>query len=599
MINKIIIQGFIALFFLPACISAQVKKDFTPCGYAGRVEKITELKQVKQKKKKAFNDEDEDEDEKGMTELQLKKAVENELKKTNPFPVNNKVIMAGDHQRRTDGTASVQDAGICLQFPGSQPNLAGFSYPADVTLAAGFEHLVQMTNNTVTMYTKDGNLVYNNSLSGFLSPLGSNSYFDPKVLYDHFSNRWIAVTPYNSRSSTSGIAIAISSTYDPTGAWAFYWIKADPNSNEWFDYPSVGFTTDKIVFSGNMFFNSGGNTESRTYVMDKAAYYNGTPPSSITTFAIPVSDAQRNVYPSINFDNNATSYCIEQSVGSGRNSLYTVTGSGSAPSWSYVGEIDFSSMGFINGTVDAPQKDTSALLDMGDSRVLASVLRNGYLYFTNSIANNAPQQTGVDVGFINLSNLSDGYKLRWLTSPEYFGYPNITVNKNGEIIGSVGRFSATSYATSGFIYWQPATQVNYINTVKNGLGHVALRDNLGRNRWGDYSGTGLDPSDELSVWVSSDYAIANNGGPGAYNTSIAKICPPCAAQLNINTAITAGQLKKFAAADITANSSIASGSLVKIQASNSVTLSDGFNATAGSNAKIYIAPCEAEILLNQ
>jgi hypothetical protein len=597
MINKNMLCCIVLFFCFAVNAMGQVKKGVTVCTYAGSIQKFADLKKVPQQRKgKAHNEEEEKSE---VKEQKMKMAIANELTKKNSFPVNNKAMLAESQQQRPGNVQSTLDAGLCLQFTGSLMPIPNYFFPADVSLAAGFEHLVQMTNNHVAIFSKTGTQISSNSLNGFWSPLNVTNAFDPKIVYDHFANRWIAITPYNARTANSAIGVAVSQNHDPTGGWSYYFVKADPNSNEWFDYPSVGFTTDKIVFSGNMLFNTGNNTESKTYVLDKAAFYNGTPPSSINTFAISISDAVRNVHPSINFDNNATSYCIEQSVGSGKNSLYTIIGSASAPIWTYMGEIDFSSMGFMSGVADAPQRDTSALLDMGDSKVLGCILRNGHLYFTNPVSNNSPLQTGVDVAYINASSLTGGFKLRWMSSPEYFGYPNITVNKNGEVLGSVGRFSATTYASSGYIYWNPGTQVNYIGTVKNGEGHVAARDSRGRNRWGDYSGASLDPSDEESAWISSDYGRVNNGGVGAYNTSIAKICPPCPDIRTITTSVANGQLKKFTGNNITANSTLANGSIVKMQAANSVTLTPGFVAESGVNAKIFIAPCEAEVLINQ
>ncbi|TAK55927.1 MAG: T9SS type A sorting domain-containing protein, partial [Bacteroidetes bacterium] len=58
--------------------------------------------------------------------------------------------------------------------------------------------------------------------------------------------------------------------------------------------------------------------------------------------------------------------------------------------------------------------------------------------------------------------------------------------------------------------------------VKAGEGHYEIVGN-GRNRWGDYSGASLDPSDSLSVWVNGEYSTS--GGNWATWVGQIKLSP--------------------------------------------------------------------------
>lgn len=43
------------------------------------------------------------------------------------------------------------------------------------------------------------------------------------------------------------------------------------------------------------------------------------------------------------------------------------------------------------------------------------------------------------------------------------------------------------------------------------------------NRWGDYSGAGIDPSDQTKVWVAGEYAPKNRTGKSEWGTWIAEV----------------------------------------------------------------------------
>lgn len=580
------------LFFTTFTAAGQIRKETTTASVVGAVSSFEVLKQapiIRQVRRPNPNSQP-----KMYNAQKNKQAIQNELQKSSD-PANNQY----QNGHATPSPDQTQAITISPQFDGTGfPTGIGLT-PADVTLAAGFEHVMQMTNNFVTIYDKNGTEISRVTLNQFHAPLQDSTFFDPKIMYDHFSNRWIAITPFQSFSINSSIAVVVSQTSDPTGGWYFYRIKADGNSNEWFDYPSVGFTTDKIVFSGNMLFNTGNNTGSRTYALDKSLVYSGTIQPTVTAFNIDFTDATRNVHPSVNYDATGDSYCIEQSVGSGNYSLYKLTGSGQNPSWNYQGELNFQFMQFENAAADAPQKDTTALLDMDGSKILSNVLRNGKLYFTNPVSQASPSLTGVDVAYIDAETRTNGSKKRWETWPDFYGYSNVTVNRFNEIIGAVGSFASTRFPSAAYIYWNTNANTDFINIFKLGEGFVANRDNRGRNRWGDYFGTWLDPADEESVWISASYGAFRTVGTGLYKTSIARVCVGCENTRVVNTPVTSGMMKKFIGTTVEASAGISSGATVKLQGANAVILQPGFLAEQGSHTKIYTAPCTAEIPISQ
>jgi hypothetical protein len=108
------------------------------------------------------------------------------------------------------------------------------------------------------------------------------STFDPKVVFDPFTRRFTFVTCGNGERADSCILVAVSETEDATGNWHFGRIDPDAQIRRrkaWFDYPSLGFTEDKITVSLNLFAVSDNAFKSvAIFAIDKASLLN--PPSS-------------------------------------------------------------------------------------------------------------------------------------------------------------------------------------------------------------------------------------------------------------------------------------------------------------------------------
>jgi len=71
--------------------------------------------------------------------------------------------------------------------------------------AAGPDHLMTMLNTEVRIQDKQGNIVSTVSLETFWTSgtgLNSDFVFDPRLIFDPLSNRWIATAVADSRSST-------------------------------------------------------------------------------------------------------------------------------------------------------------------------------------------------------------------------------------------------------------------------------------------------------------------------------------------------------------------------------------------------------------
>ncbi len=133
--------------------------------------------------------------------------------------------------------------------------------PPDNTCAVGPDHVMLAVNTDLAVYNKNGTLRFRwpNMTTLFRPVLPSNAgLFDPRVAYDHYARRWIVVI--SARRDTpagSWLMVGVSQGADPGGAWWIWALDAMADgstpTNNWADYPMLGFDTQAIYIVSNMF----------------------------------------------------------------------------------------------------------------------------------------------------------------------------------------------------------------------------------------------------------------------------------------------------------------------------------------------------------
>ncbi len=135
-----------------------------------------------------------------------------------------------------------------------------FGFPTDSSGAAGLDRLVAVVNNMIEARNKAGGLIFRDSLKDFFAPLMPlTRTFDPKVIYDHYEDRFVVVTLERvdgegnpDAGNISSILLAVSKTSSPGTATAADWHYTAIDSktsigglDHWADYP--GFEADERV----------------------------------------------------------------------------------------------------------------------------------------------------------------------------------------------------------------------------------------------------------------------------------------------------------------------------------------------------------------
>ncbi len=487
----------------------------------------------------------------------------------------------------------------CKDFEGLNEILAG-SAPPDVSMAVGIDHMVMAINTGILITNKNTGYIDSISNVDFWGTLGLSDFFDPKIMYDHTSNRWIMAIVANRRSASSSICLAVSETADPSANWYLYFADADGTDTYWFDYPSMGFSSDKIVISGNLFASSDdANGPVRTYIFNKIDLYNGI----ISAYINAIDNSSIfTLLPATQFDGGADVFCItQQDGGTGKLSKYIISGTAASATIGAAATVDYS-VAWSSPPGDLlPQTGTAVKINGGSSRILSFVIRNniGYVAFNGAYPSNAPTYMGATFcSFNNITNAAGDIAVftdpagSWMTA-----FPNLIVTSNGSILISFSYFSTGGYGSAAAGIWNPTDGAFSNASIVLTKSGTDIYDRVfgGKNRWGDYSGIGLDPTDEKTVWMAAEYSRNRDPLPSnvsRWGTWFSKYCADCPVNLNVSNTLFYGNAKKYEVTNnIISTQNLNNGSYLKLDAANAIILSPGFRAQVGSILKAFIEGC--------
>src|SRR5205085_531863 len=164
-----------------------------------------------------------------------------------------------------------------------------------------------------------------------------------------------------------------------------------------------------------------------------------------------------------------------------------------------------------------PQFGTSQRIQINDASIQNVVYRNGSLWCAQAVFLPAAGPTRSSIQWWQINPASNVIQQRGriddASGNVFYGFPSIAVNKNNDVLIGYARFSASQYAGAGYAYRASTDTLNTLRddtTLKAGEGLYLQLDDFGRNRWGDYSGTTVDPSNDTDMWTLQEYATLFN-----------------------------------------------------------------------------------------
>ena len=383
--------------------------------------------------------------------------------------------------------------------------------PPDTMGAVGPAHVMTTLNSEVAVQTRQGAVLSKVKLDAFWNMLGHAEAFDPKLLYDHFHQRWLFVTLADGESTASALMIGVSKTSDPTGDWTLFDVDADAGNTQWADYPNVGFNEQRVIVTVNM-FTVAGSAFVRSAIFS-FSQQDLTATGSFKTFF----DPGFTFVPAVNYDpGQNTSYLLTQEDDGKSLRIASVSGPVGQETITTNVALAVSPEGWQfeapNGNF-LPQLGTSIVIEGNDSRLMNCVLRNGSLWCTHHIflpavgtVNRAAVQwwqIQPSGAVIQLGRIEDpGARV-------HYAFPSIAVNVNSDVLIGYSRFSPDQFASANYTYHFSSDLAGATGDdveLKAGEAPYTKDFGSGRVRWGDYSATVVDPLNDIDMWTIQEYA---------------------------------------------------------------------------------------------
>jgi hypothetical protein len=419
----------------------------------------------------------------------------------------------------------VEALNIDLSFTGSSLTNSGF-IPPDTMGAAGPDQYVELINGRYSVYRNtDGVRVQTSSLNDFwrnagVSPAGSFA-FDPRILYDSSSGRWFAASVDNPGNNPNNFLVAVSNSSDPTQGWKAFAIPSDSAKSRWADFPTLGVNRDGVYLSANMFPITASFATS-VLVLPKADLIAGTVAHRTLFENVSPSSTGSSIQPV--FDPTSTGVPVatllsDFNTGGCQFKRSDIVGSVTSPVLNTTDKII--AVPPFGGPPNAQQPGSKARLEVLDTRFSSSVvMRNGDLWGVQSVNNGGRSALRwFDINAATNTLRQSGL----IASPTLaFYYGSIAVNDFGDVVigfsGSGTSQFVSAYAVQGHTE-NGVTTFDDPLLLKAGVSDYEVTFGAGRNRWGDYSATVLDPDDPYRFWTIQEWV----SGTDVWSTQITEL----------------------------------------------------------------------------
>lgn len=455
-----------------------------------------------------------------------------------------------------------------------------FTIPPDTMGAVGFDKVVTYLNNNIKIQDKTtGAQLSIASIDSFWTPTGATGAFDPRTQFDPYNNRWLIAATSNAQSANSSVLLGISNTSDPQGTYTLFrfTVGCAPGAvgcdagGEWADFPMLGFNKNWIAIGWNQFtINTSAFVAGKVLILDYPTARAGTATGS--TITNPSNESGFCMHPATTFSaTENTLYVPTHQLSSGAlYRLHSITGTPAAPvfnvdgtartrpggGWTQPGGDNLPQQ-CIPG-VGAPTQTCPASprgIEAADAFIRSNVVfRNGRIYYAQSIALPAGGLTSNSRFAVQWTALnpdgtfSDGGRVEDPTAQvfnggKHYAYSSLSVNKKNDVLLGFSEFESDDYADAGYAFRfgtdAPGTMRDPV-IYKEGEDYYSKTFSGTRNRWGDFSHTVVDPTNDRDLWTIQEYPTLRVGTTGQgtndsrWATWWAKIDVPSAGDLIIS-----------------------------------------------------------------
>jgi hypothetical protein len=418
--------------------------------------------------------------------------------------------------------------------------------PPDSMGAVGLDQFLVCINNRITVFSKTGVIGGLNIDvdSFFATVLGGDLSTDPRVRFDRNTQRWF-VTAISDALTNNRIMIAVSSgpTIADKTSFTFFFFQqnlAAPagDINLFADYPTLGIDINALYMGASM-FDSGSNFRGTSaWVIQKSSIL-GAGPIQVKAFrglnvgGTGMSTAQGvdNDDPAategyfIGVDGNVFSKLVMRRISNPGSINPTISGdlNLAVPTTSFP-------IGLATAVPGVPALQSNAQ-DDGDDRLYmaqikkfggtsslwtchnigvtstgvasSSPTRDAIRWYKIGTLTGAPSLTDSGTFFDNAVGQGQSY---WMPSLNVSGQGHMVVAFNFARFNQfIGAMMSGHLSTDGLGVSQPGTLLD--TSVFGYHPSTVTPDGTTFERWGDYSYTSLDPTDDMTMWTVQEFAL--------------------------------------------------------------------------------------------
>jgi hypothetical protein len=393
--------------------------------------------------------------------------------------------------------------------------------------------IVSVQNSSIRVLDENGKSLLFKTLFQFANGkiLGFTNYcYDPKVVYDPLSDRFILFFLHESKVASNFGVLAFSKTNDPAGEWNFYKLPGNAlNNDKWSDYPIMAISKEDVFITLNLLTENtdwrDGFNQSLIWQIKKQNGYNG-------------DTLIQKVYSDIRYKSKAIwSICPVQGgfTPTHPNMYFLSVRPGDL-------ENDTLFLHEINNTLQsnkaslslkilktdktygvppvAPQPKGGDTLQTNDTRVLSGIYHFGKIQYVQTSVVKPYYRSGVFHGMFDV-NKSE-VKANFISADSIdYGYPSIAYAGKGAPSDQASAItfshvSSKSFpGTSAVYHTQIANLPSYFSDVVRVKSGVKVIERLPFNqvsqeRWGDYTGIQNKYNEPGTMWVVGSFGNVNS-----------------------------------------------------------------------------------------
>ncbi len=392
--------------------------------------------------------------------------------------------------------------------------------PPDPHVAAGPEHVVLITNEQISFYTKAGKQTFRQNIkgsNGFWGSLGAiPKLFDPEVHWDPWAKRFLAFANGRSSSINNGrsyFMLAVSDDTNPNGKWHLFRFDvtalASVNNGGAGDIDSPNLGLDKNVLYMTADFQFGGaGARHLIYMVEKQPLLSGKQPTKVRSM---LRMGTRFWGVPVVWGPAPAMYMVEQLApfngSSNKLRLHAITSPLTTPK--------LTSFDLTVPTYRWPAgvyaKGSRVRVSPGNSRIWSCVWRNGFLWCCHHVGSPTVKSRWYQIATLAWPAAGSPKLLQQGTVDMGSGihtfYNAIHVDAQNNALMVFSMASTNSYISIGRT-WRKATDPP--GTMRPPRIVQANTAPYSIFRWGDYASVSPDPVEPNTMWYVHEYAATQN-----------------------------------------------------------------------------------------